>query len=464
MNKWLISLGVYLCLVEVAFAQPVAPNKLDGNGSRTGKWVILLNESNYVTKDTALATHYYLATYKKGKPAGITKEYSMQGTLLWEGALRSIIPDTIDGIAKGYYPNGNVEYKYQYVDGIMQGMATQYFENGAVKWTCNYTDDFPDGTYTEYYSDGKLHRKGTVVHGKKNGFFQFYRADGTKEKDVTYVDDIYAGPYFEYDLQGRLKYKIPYIQGEREGVITKFDSTGAEVDYFMAHADTIVSIYDAIGQVGSFIMPFADDTEGFLFCSMLEEYFRKKYGETSQVYPFAVSSFAQYYFMRGDMENGRPWAVKSFALEKALLDSENAADADKWHLLGLMLETFGESELAWDAYGYSLQATMQDGKPTAQTVEYTARTAEVAFNADNTERGFSLYADAMQDCSILGDSADAACINAVIGYADRLGAAYRDDEALLLLQQNTTRAQRTGRSTYMELSYCGEFNGIEQTG
>ena len=83
----------------------------------------------------------------KGEPKGFTREYAIDGTLVWEGELRSVLPDTIHGVSRGFFRDGTVSYEYTFADGLMQGPAKQFYENGELKWSCNYTDDFPDGTY-----------------------------------------------------------------------------------------------------------------------------------------------------------------------------------------------------------------------------------------------------------------------------------------------------------------------------
>lgn len=434
-----------------ALTQVNAPNRTDKEGLRTGEWVIYFQQDDQVTDNPSGATRYYLVNYKKGEPKGFTREYAIDGTLVWEGELRSVLPDTIHGVSRGFFRDGTVSYEYTFADGLMQGPAKQFYENGELKWSCNYTDDFPDGTYKEYYDNGNLMREGPVVKGKKNGYFRFYFIDGNMQKGVTYVNDVMDGPYDEYD-NGKLKYHYAMANGLREGLVTQYDASGQEENYYMFHADSVIGIKEVIGIVSSNLLPGMDQRLGLNMCLLMEEYFRKKYGEDSPLYPFAASSLAQYYFTLGDEQNGHHWTIRSYELEKAQMGTDQEASSDKWHLLGLMLESYAESDKAWECYRYAIRGSYEKGKPTETTVSYMSRAASMAVNLGHEQAGFEQFDALLLTCDTLGKDGAVVCTDAALNYISFLSAAFRDQDALHILESRRKIAKEAGSLNAWDLA------------
>lgn len=423
-------------------AQVSAPNKLDNEGRRSGEWIIYYNKDMMPTDDITSAIVYYQVNYKKGLPQGFTKEYDIRGKLLWEGELRTIDPDTIHGLGIKYYSNGKKQNEYRYVDGIMQGISSSFYESGALKWRCNYTNNLPDGVYREMYENGMLMREGPVSMGKKNGYFEFFRENGTLIKGVTYQDDVMHGLYREYDELGRLKYEYANVDGKSQGLVTIFDTLGTAVSYNMFWQDSVLSIYDAITNIGNNLSA-GDQALGLGQALLLEEYFRKVYGEDNPLYNFPVGSIAKYYYMMGDLESGHSWAVKSFDLEKKYVGTENEPKSDEWHLLGLMLDTYGEGERAWEAYRYAIRASYEKGKPTLTTLSYMSRAAALASSLKRWEEGFAQYESLLDLCNDFGKNGDETCTDAGLDYASYLSTSFRDQKALEVLENGAGRAERT---------------------
>ena len=98
-----------------------APNRTDKEGLRTGEWVIYFQQDDQVTDNPSGATRYYLVNYKRENRKD-SREYAIDGTLVWEGELRSVLPDTIHGVSRGFSRDGTVScYEYTFADGLMQG-------------------------------------------------------------------------------------------------------------------------------------------------------------------------------------------------------------------------------------------------------------------------------------------------------------------------------------------------------
>ncbi len=77
----------------------------------------------------------------------------------------------LDGIAKLYDGNGNLEGEYNYKNGEKEGVARKYYENGKLEYEYNYKNDEREGIAKEYYESGALkmiitYENGKAVRGK----------------------------------------------------------------------------------------------------------------------------------------------------------------------------------------------------------------------------------------------------------------------------------------------------------
>lgn len=424
-----------LCLLLSGFlsAQTDAPNKTDKEGRRTGEWVICMDADTYFL-DTcdARTVSYYKVKFRKGVPVGMTRQYDLQGNLMWEGDCTSVAPDTINGVSRGFYANGNIEFEYFKINNISEGPARAFYENGTTKWACNYRNDMPHGVYTEYYENGVLMREGPVEEGRKNGLFTFYRENGTTQRVRTYTLDETTGHAADYDSLGRMLYSCNMKEGNWHGVMTRYDSTGAEAAYYVFFEDSLQQTKDLIMDI-SFSIMWQDNEGGLEKSLMLEEYFRKAYGEDSPLYPFAVKSVAQFYFMDGNLDEGPKWALKSFELEKKWKDTEEGASGKEWHLLGLMLETFGMNEKALEAFGYAIGKSYVEGIPTDETIEFLLRAAKLQFTMGRRNEGFGLFRELESNCTSHHGLDTLTCATGLMEYAAYLGYDYLYKDALTVL-------------------------------
>ncbi|WP_161597554.1 toxin-antitoxin system YwqK family antitoxin [Fluviispira multicolorata] len=141
---------------------------------------------------------------------GILKKYHRAGKISEEIEFKNGV---IDGIAKGFYENGNLEYimsgyyhgsydtviRY-YEDGVMKSKANHrknelhgklllYYENSQLQGDFNYVEGKEDGDFKVYYRHGELYSNGTFKNGKLNGTTTYYREDGEMCLNAHYEKD-----------------------------------------------------------------------------------------------------------------------------------------------------------------------------------------------------------------------------------------------------------------------------------
>ncbi len=121
-----------------------------------------------------------------------------------------------NGIIKTYYPNGTVESRVSFIEGVLEGSSFWYFENGNKKTEKVYLDGKLDGIIKEYYASGLLKKETHFANGILDGIEKFYYDNGSlkfvktynkgellSRKDLNY-DSLYIAPLSLYEA-GRKK-------------------------------------------------------------------------------------------------------------------------------------------------------------------------------------------------------------------------------------------------------------------
>ena len=181
-------------------------------------------------------------------------------TNYWSGQLKSEAYAKIDsingwifnGLAKGYYKNGQLEYKGNFIDGKPDGLAEYYYDNGQLKSKGNFIDGKPDGLAKSYYKNGQLKNKENFINGELDGIFiylkngqveykgdiklgicEFYYENGQlnerhhhKENETYDVDKNKDGISVTYFKNGKLKRKGNYVDNKKDGVWKLYKKNG----------------------------------------------------------------------------------------------------------------------------------------------------------------------------------------------------------------------------------------------
>lgn len=113
------------------------------------------------------------------------------------------------------YSNGNLECKYNYVDGKKNGQVEAFYEDGSIKARFSFIDD------------------------KKNGICEDFHNNGTLKRKYNYVDDKMSGDHILFFENGRKRSECQYIDGKKNGVETKWRNI-INLGYSEARGDDIV--------------------------------------------------------------------------------------------------------------------------------------------------------------------------------------------------------------------------------
>ena len=81
-------------------------------------------------------------------------------------------------------------------------------------------------TDVHFIGDVIGHQNGTIINGKRDGFWESYYDNGQLNWKGNYKDDCLDGPWEYYHENGQLSYKGNYKAGLEEGLFEHFQKNG----------------------------------------------------------------------------------------------------------------------------------------------------------------------------------------------------------------------------------------------
>ena len=176
----------FFFLVQLVFCQSI--NQKDGNGKKTGKWIIyqkgtkkVFEEGNFVNgRKEGVWKRYFSdgitvmieANYRNNRPSGSYSKFYQNGRQKEKGSL--VLNKYKDSLIK-YYPNGKIEYAGNFnASGAEEGTIKYFYENGAVEYEYQANNGSPSGKAVRYFEDGTIKEEinysidGTVSTVKKS--------------------------------------------------------------------------------------------------------------------------------------------------------------------------------------------------------------------------------------------------------------------------------------------------------
>jgi len=142
------------------------------------------------------------ATYYKGVPDGIRREYDENGTVI-----------------KGYvFTNGILKFEgITDEDGKRQGHWREFYPSGELKSQGNYVNSNQEGEWKFYFENQKIEIKGKYINGKKEGTWVWYYPNGAMLQEENWHRGKLDGDFTEYDENGNVIVKGTYLEGTEEG-------------------------------------------------------------------------------------------------------------------------------------------------------------------------------------------------------------------------------------------------------
>ena len=143
------------------------------------------------------------ATYYKGKPEGIRREFDTNGVIL-----------------RGYlFENGIMSYEgITDLNGKRQGKWIEYYETGEIRSEGEYLNSAPVGDWKFYFQDKTIEIVGSYNRkGQKTGEWKCYYPDGKPLMIENYEDGKLEGFFVEYDDAGNEISKGQFVENAEDG-------------------------------------------------------------------------------------------------------------------------------------------------------------------------------------------------------------------------------------------------------
>ncbi|NQV71673.1 toxin-antitoxin system YwqK family antitoxin [bacterium] len=107
--------------------------------------------------------------------SGLLLDFDMSGTLIYS----KYESGHKDGNEVAYYPNGQLAFKRNWIEGKREGETIFWWPNGQLKSRSTYSADLLSGSHSEWLSDGTLLRQFSYVEGKEEGPQKMWYEDGS---------------------------------------------------------------------------------------------------------------------------------------------------------------------------------------------------------------------------------------------------------------------------------------------
>jgi antitoxin component YwqK of YwqJK toxin-antitoxin module len=115
--------------------------------------------------------------------------------------------DVRHGVAKYWYPNGQMEMEGFYTNDKKTGIFTYWHENGQAQCTGEYRDGQAEGTWVWWHQNGQKSAVGKYEHGSLIGEWRWWDDEGKLTKQQTYTGTESAAaepePVEEIDISQR---------------------------------------------------------------------------------------------------------------------------------------------------------------------------------------------------------------------------------------------------------------------
>ncbi len=213
-------------------------NRYDESGKKIGLWKEFWPGKDYIAKSEI--------DYRNGVIDGYAKYYDKEGNLqkiekYVNGVLIVDPPELAEyDIKTDYYPDGSIKTMGSYKDGVAEGMRREYSKDGKI--VAGYImhkgriigkgiideNGLKQGPWKEFYMSGRLQAEGTYKNSVKVGLWKYYFENGNLEQIGSYDSKGRAkGNWTWYYPNKTVRRKESFFEGISQGMMTEYapDST-----------------------------------------------------------------------------------------------------------------------------------------------------------------------------------------------------------------------------------------------
>ena len=187
-------------------------------------------------------------SYNKDIKTGNWNFYHKNRTLEQEGSYTD--KGKKEGIWKWYYDTGRLLREENFYNGLADGLMTEYDEKGEIITQGEFIEGLEDGMW--FYEMGDHREEGEYIDGLRNGVWKYFFDDGKLSFEGKFIDDNPNGKHIYYWDNGNIKEEGFYSMGRKEGEWKKFDYEGVLL-LVISYKNGIETKYDGIKIKSDFI-------------------------------------------------------------------------------------------------------------------------------------------------------------------------------------------------------------------
>lgn len=122
-----------------------------------------------------------------------------------------------NGYYIGYHPNGALQIKGKYVNGLQEGEWKWYRESGKVLYIENFVNGKQNGDYIFYFENGQIRTFGQYQNGKMEGIWKEWNIDGKQISVLVRNNGAANGEYISWYDNGNMQSKGVFKVGKEDG-------------------------------------------------------------------------------------------------------------------------------------------------------------------------------------------------------------------------------------------------------
>lgn len=137
------------------------------------------------------------------------------------GALCGVSLGFTGAVNERFYADGQIQSRSMVISNeVMNGLSQGWYTNGVLQIRENYVDGVSHGLRTKWYSDGTKKSETDIVQGQIHGTFRSWHPDGSLSQDAAFKEGVPHGESVAYFPSGFLKARV--IMGDGEVVEKTF--------------------------------------------------------------------------------------------------------------------------------------------------------------------------------------------------------------------------------------------------
>lgn len=115
------------------------------------------------------------------------------------------LPKKKSFILEDYYPNGSIQLRCCFKNGMLHGLYQHWHSNGKICGERTYKDGALHGVWKYWYMSGQLKEECTFHEGVVIGIYREFYPIGSIEEEINLTNSIYRS----YTTEGKLEQEIP---------------------------------------------------------------------------------------------------------------------------------------------------------------------------------------------------------------------------------------------------------------